>query len=161
MKYLKNIKTLEQLKKEYRTWAVKLHPDRGGSTAEMQELNAEYEALFSKVKDLHTNKDGEEYHKESVETPHEFVEIIDQLMKLNNIHIEIIGSFLWVTGETKPYREILKSLGMKWHSKKACWFLSPAGYRRHGKREYALDEIREMYGVEYDEEIHRRELQEA
>ena len=159
MKYLNNINTLEELKKAYRQWAMKLHPDMGGSGEEMKILNAEYEQLFARVKDTHTNKNGEEYRKESNESSSDFINIINELIRLNNIHIEIIGSFLWVSGETKPYRETLKKLGLKWHSKKECWFLSPDGYRRHGKREYSMGEIREMYGVSYDEEIHHRELQ--
>lgn len=158
MKYLKNISTLEELKKAYRQWATKLHPDVGGSDEEMKILNAEYEQLFARVKDRHTNKNGEEYRKENNETPSDFINIINELIRLNNIHIEIIGCFLWVSGDTKPHRETLKKLGLKWHNKKACWFLSPDGYRRHGNREYSLGEIREMYGVSYDEEIHRREL---
>lgn len=152
MKYLKNIRTLEELKKAYRGWAVKLHPDRGGSTEEMQILNAEYEILFAKVKDVHVNKDGEEYRKESAEAPQDFVNVINELLKLNNIHIEVIGCFLWVSGDTRPYKDVLKKLGLKWHHKKACWFLSPEGYRRHGDKEYSMNQIRDMYGVEYDEE---------
>ncbi len=158
MKYLKNIHTLEDLKKEYRRWAMQLHPDRGGSTAEMQILNAEYEQLFRKVKDVHTNKEGDEYRRETNEAPEDFTTLINELLKLNNIHIEVIGSFVWVSGDTRPYRDILKSLGLKWHHKKACWFLSPDGYRRRGNKEYSMDDIRSMYGVAYDEEVHRREL---
>ena len=161
MKFLKDIHTLEQLKKEYRQWAMKLHPDMGGTDEDMKILNAEYEAVFARVKDIHTNKDGEEYHRESNEAPQDFINIINELLKLNNIHIEVIGSFLWVSGNTKPYKEILKKLGMKWHSKKECWYLAPDGYRRHGKKEYSLNDIRSMYGVEYDENIHRKELQRA
>lgn len=166
MKYLNNIRTLEELKKEYRKWAMKLHPDHGGSNAEMKVLNSEYAALFDKVKNIHTNKDGETYHKESSEAPEDFVRIVDELMKLYGIRIEIVGSFLWVSGETKPHKAVLKKLGMKWHSKKECWFLAPEGYRRHGGREYSMDEIRSMYGVSFDEETsredaRRRELQRA
>lgn len=35
--------------------------------------------------------------------------------------------------------------GWKWHSKKLCRYKSPDGYRRWGKGEYTLDEIRGMY----------------
>ena len=46
MKYLKNIENLEHLKKEYRKWAMKLHPDCGGSDMEMQKHNDEQENLY-------------------------------------------------------------------------------------------------------------------
>ena len=164
MKYLKDIHTLEELKKKYRKWAVKLHPDVGGSEAEMKILNAEYEALFAKVKDIHVNRDGEEYRKETNEAPQDFIRIINELLKLVGIHIEVIGCFIWVTGQTKPYKETLKNLGMKWHNSKKCWFLPPDGYRRFGEREYSMEEIRDMYGVQYDketQEMHYKELQMA
>ena len=47
MKYLVNITSFDGLKKLYREWAMKLHPDMGGSDAEMQVLNNEYDVLFA------------------------------------------------------------------------------------------------------------------
>ena len=48
MKYLMNCKTLEELKKAYRAFTKKLHPDCGGTKEEMQQLNDEYEKMFKK-----------------------------------------------------------------------------------------------------------------
>jgi hypothetical protein len=61
--------------------------------------------------------------------------------------IEVIGCFVWITGDTKPNREQLKALGFKWHSKKLAWYLAPEDYRKRGRRELDLDEIRAMYGT--------------
>lgn len=47
MKYLNNVVTLEDLKKAYKAWAVKLHPDNGGSVEDMQTLNNEYDLLLT------------------------------------------------------------------------------------------------------------------
>lgn len=46
MKHLVNIISFEDLKKQYRAQAMKLHPDMGGSEEAMQELNNEYDILF-------------------------------------------------------------------------------------------------------------------
>lgn len=145
-KYLKDIKTFEELKKAYHAWAIKLHPDRGGDVEEMKILNCEYDKLFEIVKDIHVNFKGEEYRKETEETPEAFRTLIDELLKINDIEIEVIGCFIWVSGDTKPHKDKLKSLGMKWHYKKRMWYLSPEGYRRFGKKSYSIDEIRQMYG---------------
>lgn len=146
MKYLReSIKTLEELKKEYHWLCLQLHPDVGGSDEEMKNLNAEYEQLFKRVKNVHINKDGETYERETEETPEAFQELIAELLKMDGIEIEIIGCFVWVSGNTKPHKEQLKALGFKWHSKKLCWYKSPDGYRRWGKGEYTMEDIRTMY----------------
>ena len=46
MKYLtEKYSSIEQLKKDYRAWAKKLHPDVGGSTEEMKILNNEFDYI--------------------------------------------------------------------------------------------------------------------
>jgi len=147
MKYFKNPRTLEELKKQYRELAIKHHPDSGGSDVDMKAVNNEYDKLFPKLKDIHRNKDGETYTKENTETANQFKDLIIELMKMEDIIIEIIGCFVWVSGETKPHKEKLKELRFKWHSKKLCWFLAPEDYRRRIHKNYSLDEIRNMYGT--------------
>lgn len=50
MKYFKNIHSLSELKKQFRTLAIQNHPDKGGDTATMQEINAEFDAMYQILK---------------------------------------------------------------------------------------------------------------
>ena len=51
MTYFQNIHSLVDLKKEYRRLAMQNHPDKGGDTAIMQQVNTEFEKLFEVWKD--------------------------------------------------------------------------------------------------------------
>ena len=46
MKHFTNIKSLAELKKQYRTLAITNHPDKGGKVEIMQEINNEYDQLY-------------------------------------------------------------------------------------------------------------------
>ncbi|MCL2574912.1 MAG: molecular chaperone DnaJ [Defluviitaleaceae bacterium] len=139
-------KTAEQLKKLYRKLAHMHHPDNGGDEEEMKIVNGEYRELFKKLKDIHTNAQGEQYTKETEETPEQFINIINELIRFENVLIEIIGSFVWVSGNTKPYKDILKEMGFRWSNNKQSWYLAPEGYRSRSRRDYSMDDIRVMYG---------------
>ena len=141
--------TLEELKAMYRKLAVKHHPDRGGDVEVMKAVNNEYDELFTRLKDIHQTKEGETYtaKQESGETSEQFKNIIDELMRMDDIIIEIIGCFIWVTGNTKIYKNKLKDLKFQWHSKKTAWYLKPEDYKKRNRKDYNLNEIRDMYGT--------------
>ena len=147
MKYFENPQTLEELKKQYRELAHKYHPDCGGNEEIMKAVNAEYDRLFPKLKDIHKTATGETYTKPSDETADQFKDLIDQLMKMDNIIMEVIGCFVWVTGNTRPYKDQLKALHFQWHSTKSAWYLKPEDYKKRSRKDYGLDEIRAMYGT--------------
>ena len=56
MKYFANIETIADLKKEYRKLIKANHPDNGGDTWTMAEINNEYEKLFNLLKEGHNAK---------------------------------------------------------------------------------------------------------
>ena len=60
--------------------------------------------------------------------------------------VEIIGSWVWVTRNSFPYKELLKSLNFRYASRKRAWYFHADEYHRRSKREVSLDEIREKYG---------------
>ena len=143
-------KTAEELKKQYKTLAMANHPDRGGNTSDMQEINNEYDILFEKLKNIHTNAEGKTYtaSTETKETPEEFKNIINSLINLEGINIELCGSWLWVTGNTREHKETLKDLKFKWSRSKSAWYFHSNDYRKSSSKTYSLDEIRDLYGSE-------------
>ena len=149
--------TAEELKKMYRKLAIEHHPDSGGNEEAMKKVNAEYAELFERLKHVHTNAQGERYEKDTTETPEQFINIINELIRFESVLIEIIGSFIWVSGETKPYKEMLKEMGFRWSPNKSSWYLAPEGYRRRSRKDYSMDDIRGMYGSqEVENQPYRR-----
>lgn len=147
--YFKNCKTLEDLKKNYKRLAMDNHPDRGGDLETMKEINRQYEIRFEKLKNKHLNREGETYEKETSETPHEFIDLINKLLDIPNIEIEIIGSFVWLSGDTKPVKDTLKAMGFRYSANKKMWYLAPAGYHKKSRKKYTIEEIRDNYGIRY------------
>ena len=142
--------TLEELKSMYRKLAFQHHPDCGGDTETMQAINAEYDALFSALKDVHKNAQGETYYTQSErhenpETPNEFRDLIEKLIHIPGITVELCGSWLWVTGNTRPVADQLKAAGFRFSGGKQAWYYHRGPYRKHGKSEKTMDEIRAMY----------------
>lgn len=150
MKWFVNPQTLEELKKQYKRLAMQHHPDLGGNENDMKEINAEYDTLFELLKNVHQTTEGKTYtnREESTESPEEFREIIEHLLNLAGINIEICGSWLWITGNTLPHKEILKKMQFRWSKSKCAWYFHREGYRKYNSKSYTLDEIRDFYGSE-------------
>ena len=145
MKYFTNINTLDELKAAYRRLSMKHHPDRGGDTATMQEINAEHDELFERLKKQH-NASADEFHQ-TTETPEEFREIIELLLRLEGLTVELCGSWLWIGGDTRQHKETLKAAGCRWSNNKKLWYWRHAedGSKWHrGNR--TMSEIRMKYG---------------
>ena len=158
MKYFTNCKTAEELKKEDRKLAKQLHPDLGGDTEEFKITQNEYEIMWERLKNIHTNSNGETYTKETTETPQEFINIINVLISYLDISIEVCGSWLWITGNTKLHKEVLKNLKFRYAHKKQAWYYHTEPYRKKSKRELTLDEIRNMFGSEKYQYKQEKEL---
>ena len=145
-KYFVNCRTAEELKKEYRQIVKKLHPDIGGSEEEFKAMQAEFSAAWERLKNVHQDKEGREYTKETEETAAEFIGIIEELLKLEKLEFEVCGSWIWCTEKTKEYKDTLKKLHFRWSQMKSAWYYHTEPYKKHHGRELSLDEIREMYG---------------
>ena len=161
--YFEGCQTIEDLKKEYKRLAMLWHPDvKGGNLEVMQEVNAEYDLLFPILKNVHAKKDGTTYQAtgnwETSETVNQYKDIISALIKMQGVKVELCGSWLWITGETKTYKEQLKYIGCLWSANKSAWYYN--GSDRKTKRAHCknMDEVRSKWG---SQTIYRDQEQET
>lgn len=68
--------------------------------------------------------------------------------KFPELKVEITGSWIWVSGNTKPRKEKLKVQGLKWSAKKSKWYLKGAPCGRYGRKGAEWSYIVNKYGVE-------------
>ena len=133
----KGVEGINEAKKIYKTLAKKLHPDmEGGNEESFKILNAIYTDLI----------EHKIYFSNDFKIDIELEKIISLILHFENITIELVGSWVWVSGDTKEIKEKLKELGFKWASKKKMWFYGEMKGRN--PQEKSMEEIKSKYGSE-------------
>lgn len=151
MKYFKNVKILEELRKEYKRLVKENHPDNGGSNEAIKNINVEYDELFKALK----NNDKTEHTKYNMAEDEMLRNVINSIINLN-IDIEICGSWIWVSGNTYEYKTELKQNGFRWASKKKMWYWHSPEEKARGNGKATIDDIRNKYGSQVMKESDRK-----
>ena len=134
--------TLEELKKAYKKYALIHHPDREtGNHETFIILQNEYHELFKKLQAKSTNENDK---KENSKT---YTDIINAIIK-HNVTIEIVGNWIWVTGNTYHIKDELKKLGFKWAKNKKAWYFTALPYKKKSKKTMSMNDIKSIYGCE-------------
>jgi hypothetical protein len=80
--------------------------------------------------------------------------VLEKIMHLAGITIELIGRWLWISGNTIAYKAELKSAGFWWAPKKQMWYFRPEGMKSNKHDPLDINAIRNKYGSDV---IHRSE----
>lgn len=131
-----NLTGINEAKKVFKKLAQVLHPDKGGSNEEFQDLNHVYNYFLE-----HKINFSDETNFDL-----ELEKIISQILHYENLIIEVVGSWIWLSGHTKEIKEELKELGFKWASQKKMWYYGEM--KSKNPKPKSMDEIKGKYGVE-------------
>lgn len=160
-----DLKDVNTLRAAYKRLLIKYHPDnnKNDTTGMMQEINAEYDLLFQKLKDTYEHSDNYKKQTDRQKQAYDWEKdkqlraIIVALSKFAGLEIELCGTWVYVRGETYPYRKELKVLGMNYNRQKKCWIIHFDDYYKYHKKSVSMSHIRDKYGsmiirTEKDEE---------
>ena len=155
--YFNNVQTLDELRKQYRDLLKRYHPDNGGSEEETKAINVEYERLFKILKDKHTRQQDTADNKTDSKTSYDNMrynfeedellrEMLQKVIHLSDITIEVIGNWLWISGNTYQYRKEFKDLGFKFAGQKKSWYWHSDAFKKRSRQKLSMDDIRNYYG---------------
>lgn len=138
--------TPEIVKRAYRQAAMKYHPDRNPAGAEMMKIvNAAYDVLKDYSGDLEGNSSTEQANQGG-SYPQAVMDALNAVFGLEGLDIEICGAWVWINGDTRKHRVILKENGFRYASKKKSWYFRPSDWRSSSRGNFSMDEIRERHG---------------
>jgi hypothetical protein len=161
MIYFSECKTLEEARTLYKRLARENHPDIGGDLRTMQEINFQYSQFQANSAGNEARERQRTAHAENRKSAADFHNLdevtenirimIEFALNLQGVEIELMGLWVWLTGNTKEHREAFKQWNeshpdrrWKWSPKKTAWYY--AGVPTFNRKETTLDEIRNAYG---------------
>ena len=155
MNYFTDCYTVFDIKKRFRELAMKNHPDKGGDNETMRIILEQYHAAL-KANDgqTSTGTDGQEHtyyynHDNEQAVADKISELLK--MRMEGVDIALVGTWIWVSGNTKPYKSQLGKNGAKcrWHSKRNMWYWKPYQTRGRYNRRASFNDLADKYGYKH------------
>lgn len=136
-----NLKTIIDLKKEYKELLFKYHPDiKGGDGEEMKTINAEYDYLLKHIEDT--------VEGEKINVNDNFKEVLNKLIKYD-LTLEIVGSWLWISGkDTFNLKDnLFKELNIFYSRGKKKFFYNGQDSKNYGYyKKKSFNTLKKEYG---------------
>ena len=158
--YFEGCNTIEEGRARYRDLVKEHHPDAGGDTRTMQDINAawaSFQASGAKADGYKRQKEAHAEGRKSAADFHNLDEVAEVLrvkiefaLNLEGVDVELMGFWVWLTGNTQAHKETIKAntegqeIKWRWAHEKKAWYY--AGVPSFNRERRSLDEIRSMHG---------------
>lgn len=145
LKYFKHCKSLDEVKAEYKRCVKRWlqTSTEPGDSKQMVLVDEEYLDISHRPKFLEQPEDVRDEFNQ-------FPEKVKQIALLG-LNMEVCGSWLWVSGNTREHKEALKELGLRYSPNKMMWYYRPKWYRSSNSTPVDMEFIRKKYGTDHDD----------
>ena len=143
---------IKEISKKYRKKIFSCHPDHGGSDMQFIELQQAYTTIMSSIQYSRKRFNKESNEMEDITKNYDealinkMMELINNLSHVKDININIMGDWIWVDGETKPYKDKIKSMNFRFSSNKKAWYWHDGKYKKRSKINYSMSDIELRHG---------------
>ena len=146
--------TLDEGAKMYRELASKHHPDHGGNTSDMQEINNEWDELKPTLprfctkqaqqgrKQYQQQQDANSAAKDAQDA--EAAKMAAELAKFPGLQFDVVGSWIWADTDYR-YTADLERLGFRWSRNRSKYYWHPEGDSSRRNRRASYEEIYQKY----------------
>jgi curved DNA-binding protein CbpA len=98
--YFSTCNSTDEIKAEFRRLAQIHHPDHGGDTATMQDINAEYAFFMNHFIRMEKPGKTEQEYTDLSQVHEALRKAIEKIINLPGISIEICCLWVWVSGDS-------------------------------------------------------------
>ena len=170
MIFFSGCKTKADIRKRYIELIKRYHPDNGGDAEICKQINLEYDQVINRAfdpgynnesySDAQKEKQTTTRQKAATDTDKKLREVIDKIVFYPGINIEVVGLWVWLDGNTYPYRDQIKAAGFTWSKARKKWYCCPYGIDENVNRYHkkTFNELRNIYGSEKVENEERKGL---
>lgn len=146
--------TLDEGAKMYRELASKHHPDHGGNTSDMQEINNEWDELKPTLPRFCTKQaqQGRQQYQQQQDANSaakaaqdaEAAKMAAELAKCPGLQFDVVGSWIWADTDYR-YTAELDRLGFRWSRNRSKYYWHPEGDSSRRNRRASYEEIYQKY----------------
>lgn len=146
--------TLDEGAKMYRELATKHHPDHGGNTSDMQEINNEWDELKPTLPRFCTKQaqQGRQQYQQQEDANSaakaaqdaEAAKMAAELAKFPGLQFDVVGSWIWADTDYR-YTADLERLGFRWSRNRSKYYWHPEGDSSRRNRRASYEEIYQKY----------------
>ena len=147
-KYFSNIATLEDVRQQF---LAHIATGKKPSKAFFEQ----YLTVAEQFKSEHVSMEGKSFKREAKTSAEDFAKMVLSIKTMQGVKLELVGRYLWASGNTYSFKNDLKNYGFIWNRKRSVWMWQDLGTGKGLSSKLDTESLKSKYGASiiYDAEI--------